>query len=370
MNCQDHLYRGRDPQEVTRRWFFEQCGVGLGRIALAGLFAGVFGGRGRPRRRPPSPAMLAQTVACRRPREGRHSPLHGGRAEPPRSLRSQAQAGRVRGQADSAVGHRRAAYTRSSAPTPPCWARGFNLFAHAAKMGPRSPTSCRTLARSSTTWPGPLHAHGPIQPCPGPAVHQHGRGAAGAARAWVRGSSTDWAPNRPISPPLSSCRPGRASAAARPIGRAGSCRQSTAVCDSAIRAIRSSMCLDLPGVSAGLQHDTLELVRTLNRRRLDFVGDPEIATRIASYEMADRLETSAPELMNLRSESRATLEMYGADPDKPSFARACLLARRMVERGVRFINIYHEGWDAHSDLNGNHRQNCLAHRSRGWPPLF
>jgi hypothetical protein len=115
-----------------------------------------------------------------------------------------------------------------------------------------------------------------------------------------------------------------------------------------------------PGVSAGLQRDTLDLVRSLNHERLDVVGDPEIATRIASYEMADRLETSAPELMHLRSESRATLEMYGADPDKPSFARACLLARRMVERGVRFINIYHEGWDAHSDLNGNHRQNCAA----------
>jgi uncharacterized protein (DUF1501 family) len=114
------------------------------------------------------------------------------------------------------------------------------------------------------------------------------------------------------------------------------------------------------GVSRQAQRETLDLVETLDRRRLDVVGDPEIATRIASYEMADRLEASAPELMNLRSESRSTLEMYGADPDKPSFARACLLARRMVERGVRFINIYHEGWDAHSDLNGNHRQNCAA----------
>ena len=88
-----------------------------------------------------------------------------------------------------------------------------------------------------------------------------------------------------------------------------------------------------PGVNAEVQRDTLDLVRSLNRRRLDVVGDPEIATRIASYEMADRLETSAPELMNLRSESRSTLALYGADPDKPSFARACLLARRMVERG-------------------------------------
>ena len=64
--------------------------------------------------------------------------------------------------------------------------------------------------------------------------------------------------------------------------------------------------------------------------------------------------------MDLRSESKATLELYGADPDKPSFARACLLARRMIERGVRFVNIYHEGWDAHSDVAGNLKTNCGA----------
>ncbi len=112
------------------------------------------------------------------------------------------------------------------------------------------------------------------------------------------------------------------------------------------------------GIDEGTQRDTLDLVGDLNRRRLGVVGDPEIATRIASYEMASRLQTSAPELMDLKSESKETLEMYGVDPEKPSFARACLLARRMVERGVRFINIYNEGWDAHSDVIGNHRGNC------------
>src|SRR5262249_59206989 len=101
----------------------------------------------------------------------------------------------------------------------------------------------------------------------------------------------------------------------------------------------------------------VDLVGALNRRRLATEGDPEIATRIASYEMAYRLQTSAPELMDLRRESRATLELYGADPARPSFARACLLARRMIERGVRFVNIYNEGWDAHTDLVANHRTN-------------
>ncbi|MBL9122585.1 MAG: DUF1501 domain-containing protein [Planctomycetaceae bacterium] len=113
-----------------------------------------------------------------------------------------------------------------------------------------------------------------------------------------------------------------------------------------------------PGIDPRLQRETLDLVSQLNHKRLDALGDPEIATRIASYEMAYRLQTSAPELMNVRDEGQATLDLYGADPDKPSFARACLLARRMVERGVRFVNIYHEGWDAHSDLAGNHKKNC------------
>jgi hypothetical protein len=113
-----------------------------------------------------------------------------------------------------------------------------------------------------------------------------------------------------------------------------------------------------PGIDSRLQRDSLDLLSSLNGRRLETVGDPEIATRIAAYEMAFRLQTSAPELMDLKKESPATLALYGADPDKPSFARACLLARRMIERGVRFVNIYHEGWDAHSDVAGNLRSNC------------
>ena len=114
------------------------------------------------------------------------------------------------------------------------------------------------------------------------------------------------------------------------------------------------------GVDAKLQRDTLDVVTALNERRLAAEGDPEIATRIAAYEMAFQLQTSAPELMDLKTESKETLELYGCDPEKPSFARACLLARRMIERGVRFVNIYHEGWDAHSDVAGNVKSNAGA----------
>ncbi len=112
------------------------------------------------------------------------------------------------------------------------------------------------------------------------------------------------------------------------------------------------------GVDARQQRDTLDLVASLNRERQRQTLDPEISTRIASYEMAFRLQSSAPELTDLSSETAETLALYGADPAKPSFARACLLARRMIERGVRFVNIYHEGWDAHSDVVGNLKKNC------------
>jgi hypothetical protein len=112
------------------------------------------------------------------------------------------------------------------------------------------------------------------------------------------------------------------------------------------------------GADGRLAADTLDVVGSLNRARLAADGDPEIATRIASYEMAHRLQTSAPELMDLSQETAETLALYGCTPAEASFARACLLARRLVERGVRFVTIYHEGWDGHSDVAGNVRGNC------------
>jgi len=112
------------------------------------------------------------------------------------------------------------------------------------------------------------------------------------------------------------------------------------------------------GFDQRLERDTLDLVGELNRKRLAEIGDPEIVTRIASYEMAFKLQSSAPELMDLAQEDQKTLDLYGCKPNEPSFARACLLARRMIERGVRFVNIYNEGWDAHSDVSGNLKTNC------------
>jgi hypothetical protein len=101
------------------------------------------------------------------------------------------------------------------------------------------------------------------------------------------------------------------------------------------------------GVSAPRQKDVIDAVKDLNAVRLADTGDPEIATRISSYEMAYRMQTSAPELIDLAKEDKKTLDLYGAVPGKPSFANNCLLARRLVERGVRFVQLYHTDWDHH-----------------------
>ncbi|MGH9340798.1 MAG: DUF1501 domain-containing protein [Acidobacteriota bacterium] len=104
---------------------------------------------------------------------------------------------------------------------------------------------------------------------------------------------------------------------------------------------------DPPGIDSELRRQSLDTLRDLNQGSLLDIGDPEIATRIASYELAYRMQTSVPELMDISSEPASIREMYGTEPGKISFANNCLLARRMIERGVRFVQLYHGGWDHH-----------------------
>lgn len=104
------------------------------------------------------------------------------------------------------------------------------------------------------------------------------------------------------------------------------------------------------GVSARQQKQVVEAVRQLDRYRNVRVQNPEIDTRIAGYEMAFRMQTSVPELMDISDEPQEALDMYGATPGDGSYASNCLLARRLAERGVRFIHLYHRGWDHHGDL--------------------
>jgi len=112
------------------------------------------------------------------------------------------------------------------------------------------------------------------------------------------------------------------------------------------------------GVDEKLQRDSLDSIGRLNRMHLDTVGDPEISTRINSFEMAFKMQKSAPELIDISNEPKHILEMYGAEPGKPSFANTVLMARRLVERGVRFVQIHHEVWDQHGNLVKDLKINC------------
>ncbi len=116
------------------------------------------------------------------------------------------------------------------------------------------------------------------------------------------------------------------------------------------------------GFDTDTQAHFLDGVQGLNRLRHDTVADPEIMTRIKAYEMAFRMQASAPELMDIAGESQATLDLYGVKPGQASFANNCLLARRLIERGTRFVQLYHTDWDHHGgrgeDLNVDHPRLC------------
>jgi hypothetical protein len=114
-----------------------------------------------------------------------------------------------------------------------------------------------------------------------------------------------------------------------------------------------------PGVPAEVRRKTLDGLRQLNELTFQQVGDPETQTRIQQYEMAFRMQTSVPELTNLATESASTFELYGPEAQKPgTFANTVLLARRMVERGVRFIQVYHNNWDTHANVGGRLPDQC------------
>jgi hypothetical protein len=126
------------------------------------------------------------------------------------------------------------------------------------------------------------------------------------------------------------------------------------------------------GITPQMQQTGLNALNDLNRLRHRHIGDPEIASRINSYELAFRMQSAAPGLVDITGESQATLDAYGVDRPEPNikgagrggkgmygaFARNCLLARRMVERGVRFVNVIHATWDHHSNLDPELRHNA------------
>lgn len=123
------------------------------------------------------------------------------------------------------------------------------------------------------------------------------------------------------------------------------------------------------GISSTRQRDFIDAVQSLNQLRNEAVPDPEIATRISQYEMAYRMQTSVPELMDIRDEPRHVLDLYGTEGGDGTFASNCLLARRLAERGVRFIQLYHRDWDHHSAVK-DHIQGTAAEVDRAAAALI
>jgi hypothetical protein len=113
-----------------------------------------------------------------------------------------------------------------------------------------------------------------------------------------------------------------------------------------------------PGVTPAHQADVVATVRALDRRRLALTADPELATRITQYELAFRMQSSVPRVADLAAESPATLDLYGAEPGRASIGTNCLLARRLVEQGVRFVQLYHSDWDHHDRIDAYMAEIC------------
>jgi len=337
----------------SRRWFLERCGVGLGKVALAGLLTDAFARRvvAAPANpfpiKPPHFAPKAKRV------------IHLFMAGAPSQLELfdyKPKLAELEGKPipPEVIGGQRYAFIRSDAAV---LGPRFKFTKHGqcgAELGETLPHLARivddiAIVRSVRT---DQFNHAPAQIFFNTGFGQPGRPSMGSWVLYGLGAETSDLPAFVVMSTGSGISGGSAcwGSGALPGVYTGVRFRNQG---DPILNVSSP-----PGADTQLQRDSLDLIGSLNQRRLTLDGDPEIATRIAAYEMAFRLQTSAPDLMDLRGESKATLDLYGCDPAKPSFARSCLLARRMVERGVRFINIYNEGWDAHSNVEGNVRNNC------------
>ena len=330
--------------QLTRRHFFGECGYGVGKLALAGLLTDAFA-KGRPTHFAPKAKRVIHLFMAGAPSQLElfdYKPLLKkleGKPLPP-----------------SVIGDQRYAFIQPDAgvlgprfPFSPHGQSGAtitNMMPHLSKVADEL---CFIKSMRTNQF-----NHAPAQILFNTGFPQPGRPCMGSWLAYGLGAQTEDLPAFAVMSTGAGISGGAAlwSAGFMPSIHAGVRfrNQGNPILNVANPA----------GIDERLQRDSLDLIGKLNRRRLALENDPEIATRIAAYEMAFRLQTSAPELMDLGKESPATLKLYGVDPAKPSFARACLLARRMIERGVRFVNIYHSGWDAHSNVAGNITNNARA----------
>jgi len=342
--------------EITRRHFFHECGMGLGKMALAGLLTdSLSSSAAAAALRGADPLALAQPHFPGKAKRVIHLFMAGA----PSQLElfdNKPELIKLEGKPlpPSVTAGQRYAFIRPDAAVLAPrfkFARHGNSGAELSEMLPHLATVADEICLVKSVKTDQFN-HAPAQLFFNTGFQQPGRPSLGSWVLYGLGSETQELPAFVVM-----------STAAGVSG--GSALWSSGFMPTVYNGVRfrnqGDPILDVAspaGIDSKLQRDSIDLIRKFNEQRLKTDGDPEIGTRIANYEMAFRLQTSAPELMDLKNESKATLEMYGCSPEEPSFARACLLARRMIERGVRFVNIYHEGWDAHSDVKGNTKSNC------------
>jgi hypothetical protein len=346
-----------DSLSVTRRCFFQECGVGVGKVALASLLTGALSPR----------AFAAPEVSNPLAPKSPHFPakakavIHLFMAGAPSQLEmfdNKPELTKLEGKPipPSVIGGQRYAFIRPDANTLGPRFKFAKYGQSGAELSEVLPNLAKVvddicIVRSCHT---DQFNHAPAQIFFNTGFSQPGRPSLGSWVLYGLGAETSDLPAFVVMSTGSGISGGAAN------WGSGFLPSLYTGCRFRNQGEPILNVTSPDGIDSQLQRDTLDLLGDLNRRRLAVEGDPEIATRIASYEMAYRLQTSAPELMNFKDESKETLDLYGCDPAKPSFARACLVARRMVERGVRFINIYNEGWDGHSDVAGNVKNNCAA----------
>jgi hypothetical protein len=355
-NCQDHLYQSADPRQVSRRWFFEQCGVGLGSIALGQLL------RSEGYAATPAKAAGTNPLAPKAPHHAAKAKrvLFLFMAGAPSHLELfdyKPQLAKFDGTvppAELIKGYRAAFIKPSSRLMGPKFkfARHGQSGTEVSELLPHLATVVDDIAvvRGMVT-DAFNHAPGQIMMSTGSQIF--GRPSLGAWVGYGLGSESQDLPGFVV---FSTGNKG-------PSG--GNSNWGNGFLPTVYQGVqfRNSgdpvLYLSNPrGVDLDLQRDSLDTVNALNQIRLAEVGDPEIATRINSYEMAFRMQLTAPDVMDIGREPRHVLEMYGAEPGKPSFANTCLLARRLLERGVRFVEIFHESWDQHGNLTRDIQANC------------
>ncbi|HEY3392137.1 MAG TPA: DUF1501 domain-containing protein [Lacipirellulaceae bacterium] len=351
MNCQDHLYRNMPPRDLARRWFLKECGVGLGAIAL-GQLAGV------------RPAVAAGNDPLA-PKQPHFSPRSKNviflfMAGAPSHLElfdNKPQLAKYDGTlppADLVKGYRAAFINPSSKLLGPRFkfAKHGKSGTELSELLPHLATVVDDIAivKSMAT---DAFNHAPGQILMSTGSQQFGKPSLGAWTLYGLGSESQNLPGFVVF----------STGAKGPSG--GNSNWGSGFLPTVYQGVtfRSSgdpvlYLSNPPGVDTQLQRESLDAINSLNQQHLEEVGDPEIATRINSFEMAFRMQASAPEAIDISREPEHVLKLYGAEPGKPSFAATCLLARRLVERGVRFVEVFHEAWDQHGNLVADIKKNC------------